>query len=225
MKKVSRIQIDEVVSLIKEVQKLTGKKVLFKEGKSNVHDFGIIIMAIANIKTFLDKLAVNPELKYGRTIYHNLDTIESLCKHKINKAKAIGESKKLVKETSGEAEGNKIVDELQMFIHAFSELQSHLKILELKVFKGSPNKNLSRAISIVNILQNKVNKLIQEETQHSDDSNQPIEEDVDMDIDQIMQEPDVVQKLNQKKLNINLVDKNNRNTSSNSSSTSTTTTY
>lgn len=214
MKKISRKQINEVVFLIKEAERLTGKKVLFKENET-VNDFGQIIMAIANIKNFLEKLAVNPELKYGRTIYYNLDNIEKLCKQKIKNSKTIGESKKL-KEANGEAEGNKIVDELQGMTDLIMDVLSR-KSLSTQLVKDYRN-----ALSQIN---DKVQNLIQTETQHVEDSTEPIEEDVDMDIDQIMQEPDVVQKLNQKKLNINLVDKNNRNTSSNSSSTSTTTTY
>ena len=210
-KKVSRQQINEVVALIKEVEKLSGKKIMFKEDVNLRNMFGQILLATRNMKHFLDILHINPELKYGRIIYRNLYDIEKTAKNAIHYQKKLGEA-------VGEVKGNNIVSQLQEFTKSFTVLTKQLELLEKKIPKYS--KRIVQCTKIVSDLQEKIGRLIQEETQHDDTS---LEEDVDMDIDQIMQEPETVQKLNTKKININLVDKNsNRNTTSTTSSTGTT---
>lgn len=146
IKKVSRPQINEVVSLIKEAEKLTGKKVSFKnmiKENEETEKLSNITLCVKNIKNVLAKYKdyfLDYEMGNAmKIIVSNLNDIQTCCKEILHKD--VG-----------------------------------------------------------------------------------LTEDVDMDIDQITTEPEVVKKLNDKKININLVDQNDRNSAS-SNSSSTTTTY
>lgn len=182
----------------------------------------------------IKKLVSLIESKTGKKIKFEEKSLSK--KEKIDEVKRIVNliqkqtgKKVIFKEASGDAEGNKIVSDLQRLLNTANSLKAALSKIKFPVFHGVSEDEGSN--HFVDVLINSINTLIQEETQHTEKQNwnidpnsreiQKVEEDVDMDIDQITSEPQVVDKLNQKKININLVDKNRNNTGSSSSTVNT----
>lgn len=127
------------------------------------------------------------------------------------------ESEKKKVNESIDGEGNAIVNDLQVCSDNLSVGLDNLDMLYASSLDDFEKEKLSDTINRINIVQGKVSDLIGSQTK----SDQPIDEDVSMTMDQIQKQPDIVNKLKQKKLDVKLVDKNNSGTTSTVSSVNT----
>lgn len=70
MKKVSKQKIQEVTTLVKKLQQLTGKKVVFESKQINENTESMINQALSKVKQYLSKVADKVKIQNDTPDYH-----------------------------------------------------------------------------------------------------------------------------------------------------------